>query len=170
MNRNEKESVVSSLRLALESASTVVVTRQVGLTVAEVSDLRTQMREAGASYKVVKNTLARLAIADTPYKGLNELLTGPTALAFSPDPVAAAKIAVNFAKDNEKLEVVGGGFGEQALDLEGIQALAKLPSFDELRSIIIGVISAPATKVAQVLQAPAGQLARVFAAYGSKGQ
>ncbi len=167
MDRSEKENLVASVRLALQDANLVVVTRQVGLTVSEVSDLRTRMRQAGAGYRVVKNTLARLAVQGTPYSNLTELFKGPTALAFSADPVAAARIAVEFAKDNDKLEVVGGAMGDQALDVPGIQTLAKLPSLDELRGKIIGALNAPATKVAQVLQAPAGQLARVCGAYGS---
>ncbi len=169
MDRAEKESLVSSVRSSLQGASLVVVTRQVGLTVQEVSDLRRQMRQAGANYKVVKNTLAKLAVKDTPYSNLVEYLNGPSAIAFSEDPVAAARVAVNFAKDNDKIEIVVGSFGEQLLDVPEVQALAKLPSRDELRAKIISVITAPATKVAQVLQAPAGQLARVCGAYGSSG-
>ncbi len=169
MDRAEKESLVSSVRSSLQGANLVVVTRQVGLTVKEVSDLRRQMRQAGANYKVVKNSLAKLAVKDTPYSNLVEYLNGPSAIAFSEDPVAAARVAVNFAKDNDKIEVIVGSFGEQLLDVPGVQALAKLPSLDELRAKIIGVVTAPATKVAQVLQAPAGQLARVCGAYGSSG-
>lgn len=168
MQRTEKEALVASVRESIETASIVVVTRQVGLTVSEVTDLRSQMREAGAQIKVIKNTLAKLAITDSPYDGLKDYLTGPTALAFSEDPVAAAKVATKFADDNDKFEVVGGSLGDKLLDINGIQALAKLPSLDALRGKIIGVLSAPATKVARVLNAPAEQVARVCGAYGAK--
>jgi large subunit ribosomal protein L10 len=126
------------------------------------------MRDAGASYKVAKNRLAKLAIEGTPYAPIGDLLTGPTAIATSPDPVAAAKVAVEFAKTNDKLEIVGGAMGDLLLDVAGVKALAALPSLDELRAKIVGLVSAPATKVVQIVQAPAGQLARVFAAYGAK--
>ncbi len=167
MDRSEKETLVSSLRETLQDAGLVVITRQSGLTVSEVSDLRNQMRDSGASYKVVKNTLARLALQGTKYESLADLLTGPTALAISEDVIAAARVAVKFSDNNDKIEVVGGCMGDKKLDVNGVEALAKLPSLDELRGKIIGVISAPATKVAGVIQAPAGQLARVFSAYGS---
>lgn len=167
MNKTEKEQLVSSLRQALASASILVVTKQSGLTVAEVSDLRGKMREAGASYKVMKNTLIKLAIKGTQFEGVSDLFAGPTALAFSEDPVAAARIAVNFAKANDKIEVIGGSFGDKPLDINGVKALASLPSLDELRAKIVGVLVAPATKVAQITVAPAAQLARVFAAYGN---
>jgi large subunit ribosomal protein L10 len=168
VNRSEKESLVSSLREDLQKSGLVVVTRQVGLTVGEVSDLRQKMRDSGAAYKVVKNTLARLIVADTPYASLTEFLSGPTALAFSQDPVAAAKVAVKFSETNDKLEVVGGSLGSQVLNKQAVQALAKLPSIDELRGMLIGVISAPASKIARVIQAPASQIARVCSAYASK--
>jgi large subunit ribosomal protein L10 len=126
------------------------------------------MREAGASYKVAKNRLAKIALADTQYSPVAELLTGPTAIAVSADPVAAAKIAVEFAKTNDKLEIVGGAMGDTVLDVDGIKALASLPSLDELRAKIVGLVQAPATKVVQLIQAPAGQLARVFGAYAAK--
>ncbi len=167
MDRSEKETLVNSLRETIQNAGLVVVTRQSGLTVAEVSDLRSKMRESGSSYKVVKNTLARLAIQGTPYESLADLLTGPTALAISEDAIAAARVAVKFSETNDKIEVVGGCMGGNVLDVRGIEALAKLPSLNELRGKIIGVISAPATKITGVLQAPAGQLARVFSAYSS---
>jgi len=146
----------------------VVVTRNLGLTVAQSTALRTKMREAGASYKVAKNRLAKLASQDTDYAGISDLLTGPTGLASSIDPVAAAKIVVEFAKTNDKLEIVGGSMGAQVLDADGVKALASLPSLDELRAKIVGLVQAPATKVAQVVGAPAAQLARVFGAYAAK--
>lgn len=168
MERNEKTNLVSSMRENLLAANLVVVTSQSGLTVSEVSDLRSKMRESGASYKVMKNTLARIAVKDTDYEGISELLTGPTALAYSEDPIAAAKVAVNFSEQNEKLQILGGCYGNQVLDANGVKALAKLPSLDELRGKLVGLLVAPATKIARVVQAPAGQLARVCSAYGSK--
>lgn len=170
MDRSEKQELVSSLHQTLQASGLVVVTKQVGLTVAEVTNLRRQMREAGASFKVTKNTLARLAVAGTAYEPLSALLKGPTALAYSTDPVAAAKVAVAFAKSNDKLTILGGALPGQILGPEGIQALATLPSLDELRGKLIGVLQAPAQKVAAVLQAPAGQLARVLKAYADKDQ
>ena len=169
MNRTEKGEVVSALHKTLAATTLVVVTRQVGLTVAEVSNLRRKMRAAGAGYKVTKNRLARLALKGTKYERLDPLFKGPTAIAYSADPIAAAKVAVEFAKDNEKLAILGGAIGEQVLDAKGVQALATLPSLDELRGKIVGLVQAPAVKVARVLQAPAGQLARVLGAYAKKG-
>ena len=147
----------------------MVVTHQTGLTVAEASDLRRRMREAGATYKVTKNRLARLALDGTRFEQLGPLFVGPTAIAYSADPVAAAKVAVAFARRNEKLSIVGGAFGEQMLDASGVMALAALPSLDELRARFIAQLLTPATRIAAVLQAPGGQLARVFGAYGSAG-
>lgn len=167
MDRAEKETLIAALNSSLQEVNLVVVTRQAGLTVPEVSSLRRRMRDAGASYKVTKNRLARRALEGTKFTALGALLTGPTAIASSADPVAAAKVCVAFAKENEKLTIVGGAWGEKALSLDEIKALAELPSLDELRSKLIGVLQAPATKVAGVLQAPAAQLARVFGAYGS---
>jgi large subunit ribosomal protein L10 len=168
VDRSQKEALVTRLKETLEQASLVVVTQQSGMTVSESTDLRTEMRKAGAGYKVTKNRLTRRALEGTKFEALQSLFTGPTAMAFSEDPVAAARICVDFAKKNPKLTVVGGALGEKPLDSEGVSALAKLPSLDELRSKLIGVIQAPATKLAGVTQAPAGQLARVFSAYGSK--
>jgi len=148
----------------------VVVTQYSGLSVTEITDLRNQMRAAGANFKVTKNRLTRLALADTPYAGLADMFTGPTAIAFSEDVVAPAKVAVDYAKKNEKLVVVGGAMGENVLDVAGVKALASLPSLDELRGKIVGLLQAPATKVAGVVQAPASQLARVMGAYASKGE
>ncbi|MBS0272670.1 MAG: 50S ribosomal protein L10 [Proteobacteria bacterium] len=168
MDRSEKEQLVSSLRQGLEESSLVIVAHQTGLTVAEVSDLRRQMREAGAQFKVAKNTLARLAVAGTKSEGINALLSGPTALAYSKDPVAAAKVTIKFANSNERFKVIGGSLDGAVLSHKDIETLSKLPSLDELRAKIIGIISTPATRVAGVLQAPAGQVARVFSAYGNK--
>ena len=144
------------------------MTHQTGLTVDEVTQLRRQMRNAGARYRVTKNRLVRRALEGTPFANLAPLFTGPTAIAFSRDPVAAAKAAVEYANRNNKLTVIGGGLSGQALDAAAIKALASLPSLDELRSKLIGLLNAPATKLATLLQAPAGQLARVVAAYAEK--
>lgn len=169
MDRTDKERVVDDLRAALRDATIVVVAHNNGLTVAASSELRRQMRASGANFRVAKNTLARRAVADTPFQGLAYLLKGPTGLAFSKDPVAAAKVAVDFAKKNEKFVVLGAGLGAQTLNAAGVENLAKLPSLDELRGKLVGLLQAPATRVAGVLAAPAGQLARVFGAYGKKG-
>ena len=166
MNRSEKEQLVSSLREGLLESSLIVVSHQTGLTVAQALDLRRKMREAGAQFRVAKNTLARLAVAGTENEGITPLLSGPTTLAYSKDPVAAAKISVKFANDNDKFNVIGGILNGKLLDAKDVEALSKLPSIDELRAKIIGIISTPATRVAGIVQAPAGQLARVFSAYG----
>lgn len=170
MDRAQKSEQISNLAKTLAETSVVVVTRNHGLTVAQVTDLRNKMRQAGASFKVTKNRLARIALEGTPYQPIGDLLTGPTAFATSADPVAAAKIAVEFAKTTDKFEIVGGAIGGQVLDLDGVKALAALPSLDELRAKIIGVINAPATKLAQLANAPAAKLARVFGAYATKDE
>ena len=131
--------------------------------------LRKKMREAGASFRVTKNRLTRLALQDTGFESLIELMNGPTALAYSADPVAAAKAAVNFAKDNDKLVILGGVLNGQVLGVDGVNNLAKLPSLDELRGKLVGMISTPATRIAGVLQAPTGKVARVIGAYAAKG-
>jgi len=146
----------------------VVITRNLGLTVAQSTDLRGRMRNAGASYKVAKNTLALIAVEGTTYAPISDMLTGPTGLATSEDPVAAAKVAVDFAKTNDRFEIVGGAMGDTLLDVNGVKALAELPSLDELRAKIIGLVQAPATKIAQLVSAPAAKLARVFGAYATK--
>ncbi|EKE67638.1 MULTISPECIES: 50S ribosomal protein L10 [Oceanibaculum] len=169
MNRTEKEVLVGELNRTLSETAIVVVTRQSGLTVAEVSDLRAKMRKAGARYKVTKNRLARLALKGTQFEQLDALFTGPTAISTSADPVAVAKVAVDFAKANDKLTIVGGAFGNQMLDVDGIKNLATLPSLDELRGKIVGLLQAPATKLAGVVQAPAAQLARVLNAKAQQG-
>jgi len=168
MNRSEKTEAVAALNATFNDAAVVVITRNLGLTVAQSTDLRLKMREAGASYKVAKNRLAKIALSDTQYQPISDLLTGPTAIATSADPVAAAKVAVEFAKTNDKLEIVGGAMGETVLDVNGVKALASMPSLDELRATLIGLVQAPATKIAQVVVAPAGKVARVFGAYAAK--
>ena len=168
MDRSQKADAVAALNANFNEVGVVVVTRNLGMTVAQSTALRVKMRDAGASFKVSKNSLARLAIVDTNYAGISDLLTGPVALATSVDPVAAAKIAVEFAKTNDKLEIVGGAMGSLVLNADGIKALASLPSLDELRAKLIGLIQAPATKLAQLATAPAAKLARVFGAYAAK--
>ena len=168
VDRSEKAEEIAKLNQTFKDANLVVITRQSGLTVQEVTDLRRKVRAAGASYKVAKNRLTLRALEGTSFKALGTLFTGPTAIAYSKDPVAAAKVISAFAKDNEKLTIVGGALGENTLDVAGVQALATLPSLDALRAKIIGLIQAPATKIAGVLAAPAGQVARVFSAYGAK--
>jgi len=168
MDRSQKADSVAQLNAVFNEAGVVVVTRNLGLSVAQSTQLRSKMREVGASYKVAKNRLAKLAIKDTAYAGIENYLSGPTALATSVDPVAAAKAAVDFAKANPKLEIVGGSMGGTVLDEAGIKALASMPSLDELRAKLIGLVQAPATKVAQLSTAPAAKLARVFGAYAAK--
>ena len=168
MDRSQKADSVAQLNAVFQEAGVVVVTRNLGMSVAQSTDLRTKMRDAGASYKVAKNRLARLALNDTDYAGLSDLLTGPTALAYSTDPVAAAKAAVDFAKTTDRIEIVGGSMGGQLLDQAGVKALAAMPSLDELRAKLVGLVNAPATKIAQVVNAPAAKLARVFGAYAAK--
>lgn len=168
MDRSEKEALVSSLNATFQEAGLVVITRNHGLTVAQANDLRVKMRAAGAGYKVTKNRLVKLALKGTSFEGLSDQFTGPSAIASSVDPVAAAKATVEFAEKNEKLEIVGGGLGGQVLDANGVKALAKLPSLDELRSKFLGLLQAPATKVVGVVQAPGSQVARVLNAYAQK--
>ena len=168
MDRAQKAAAVAALRQTFSEVSVVVVTRNLGLTVAQSTDLRGRMREAGASYKVAKNTLTLIAAEGTKYASISDLLTGPTALATSTDPVAAAKVAVDFAKTNDRFEIVGGAMGSTVLDVNGVKALAALPSLDELRARIVGLVQAPATKIAQLVNAPAAKLARVFNAYAER--
>ncbi|MCX7338688.1 MAG: 50S ribosomal protein L10 [Alphaproteobacteria bacterium] len=168
MDRTQKEGLVLRMRDELQNAQTVIVTRQVGLTVSEVTALRRRMRESQAEFKVLKNTLARLAVKGTALEGITEMLQGPTALAYSSDPISAAKVAVKFANDNKKLVIVGGCMNGLVLSEDAVKALATLPSLDELRGKIIGVISAPATKLAILLKEPAARVARVLAAKGSE--
>lgn len=167
MDRTQKEALVADIRARLESALVVVVARQSGLTVDEVTRLRRDMRAANAEFKVLKNTLAQIAVKGTKLEGLAEMLSGPTALAYSADPVAAAKALVNFANKNDKIQVVGGALDGKVLKTADVKALATLPSLDELRSKIIAIISAPATKLATLLQEPGARVARVISAKGN---
>ncbi len=168
MDRSQKTDAVAELNANFRKVGVVVVTRNLGLTVSQSTVLRGKMRDAGASYKVSKNKLAKIALEGTDYAGLSDLLTGPVALATSVDPVAAAKAAIDFAKTNDKFEIVGGAMGSQMLDAEGVKSLASLPSLDELRSKLVGLLVAPATKIATITQAPAAQIARVLSAYAEK--
>ena len=168
MDRAQKKEAVAELKQTFTETNVVVITRNLGLTVAQSTDLRNRMRDAGARYKVAKNRLALIALEGTPYAPLSDMLSGPTALATSADPVAAAKAAVDFAKTNDRLEIVGGAMGQTLLDANGVKALAELPSLDELRAKLIGLVQAPGTKLAQLANAPAAKLARVFGAYAAK--
>ena len=164
MDRNTKEKWVSSLKHLVEESALIVVTHYNGLTVAEMTDLRGKMRDAGASFKVTKNRLTRLALDGTSIQDLSDLFNGPTAIAYSSDPVAAAKVTVNFAKENEKLVVLGGAYDGQILDVDAVTTLAKLPSLDELRGNLVALINTPATRIAGILKAPSGQIVRVISA------
>jgi large subunit ribosomal protein L10 len=168
VEKAKKAEVVEDLKGVFSEAGSVVVAHYSGMTVAQMGDLRSRMRAAGASFRVAKNRLAMRALDGTPAKGIAHLFKGPTGIAVSKDPVAASKVAVAYAKENDKLVILGGVVGTQALDVNGVKALAELPSLDELRGRIVGLLQAPATKIAGVLQAPAAQLARVLNAYSKK--
>jgi large subunit ribosomal protein L10 len=168
VDRAAKANLVAELRDIFGKAALVVVTQSSGMTVAEATDLRKKVRAAGARFKVTKNRLARLALKDTRFSGLADRFKGPTAIAYSTDPVAAAKVVAAYAKDNQKLQIVAGCLAGSVLDRAGVDALAKLPSLDELRGRLIALLQTPATRLAVVAQAPAAQLARVFGAYGKK--
>lgn len=168
MSRAQKEIEIKELNERFAKDELVVVTHYSGLTVSEISDFRSQLRAEGASFKVTKNSLTKLAIKGTQFEALDGLFTGPTGVASSEDPVAAAKVAHKFAKDNKKLIIVGGALGSMVLDAAGVEAIAKLPSLDELRSKLIGLVQAPATKLAILLQTPARDLVGVTKAYSEK--
>jgi large subunit ribosomal protein L10 len=168
MERAEKREVVSALHDVFAKTGVVVVAHYAGLSVAEMTKLRSDMREAGGRVKVAKNRLVKLALEGTDAKGIADLMKGPTCLAYSDDPVTAPKVAVKFAKGNEKFVILGGTMGATVLDSKSVNSLAELPSLDELRGKLVGLIQAPASKIARTVSAPAAQLARVFGAYGSK--
>lgn len=168
MNRTEKKEFIDTLSANLAASSVVLVAHYKGLTVAEITDLRVKVRKAGAGFKVTKNKLTQRALEGTLFKNISNMFVGPTAIAYSSDPVAVAKILTEFAKANEKLVLLGGAFGETLLDSAGVTNLSKLPSLDELRGKIIGLIQAPAQKIASILQAPGGQVARVIGAHSRK--
>ncbi|MGE3869064.1 MAG: 50S ribosomal protein L10 [Pseudorhodoplanes sp.] len=168
MDRAEKQESIAALKEAFQASKVVVVAHYSGLTVAQMQTLRRQMKQAGASVKVAKNRLAKIALEGSDVASIASLLKGPTVIAFSGDPVAAPKVAIDFAKANEQFVVLGGAMGKTALNVDGVKQLASLPSLDELRAKIVGLIQAPATKIAQVVNAPAAKVARVVQAYASK--
>lgn len=170
MERAEKQESIGFLQGVFRSSAVVVVAHYSGLTVAQMQTLRKEMKRAGATVKVAKNRLAKIALDGTDVASIAPLMRGPTLIAFSSDPVAAPKVAVSFAKDNEKFVILGGAMGKTALNTDGVKALASLPSLDELRAKILGLLQAPATKVAQLANAPAAKLARVFGAYAKRDE
>ncbi len=170
MDRAAKSELIANLGEVFKTTKVVVVAHYSGLTVAQMQTLRKQMKQAGANVKVAKNRLAKIALEGREVASIAPLLKGPTLIAFSTDPVAAPKVAVDFAKANERFVIIGGAMGTTALDPNGVKALAALPSLDGLRAKIVGLIQAPATKIAQVINAPAAKVARVVQAYASKGE
>ncbi|MFG1301844.1 50S ribosomal protein L10 [Xanthobacter sp. V3C-3] len=170
MDRAEKQELVTTLTEVFKSTSVVVVAHYSGLTVAQMSKLRRQMKAEGATVKVAKNRLAKIALEGSDVAHVASLLKGPTVIAYSDDPVAAPKVAVDFAKANDKFVILGGAMGKTALNVDGVKALATLPSLDELRAKLVGLIQAPATKIAQLTTAPAAKLARVFGAYAKQDE
>ena len=170
MDRAAKRELVTTLNGVFNETAVVVVAHYKGLTVADMQKLRAQMKQAGATVKVAKNRLAKIALEGTDVASIGSLMTGPTLIAYSSDPVAAPKVAVDFAKTNDKLVILGGAMGTTALDPNGVRSLATLPSLDELRGKLVGLIQAPATKLAQLANAPAAKLARVFGAYAAKDE
>ena len=170
MERAEKQEFIGFLQEVFSTTGVVVVAHYSGLTVAQMQTLRKQMKQAGATVKVAKNRLAKIALDGTDVASIAPLLKGPTLIAYSSDPVAAPKVAVDFAKGNEKFVILGGAMGKTSLNTDGVKALATLPSLDELRAKLVGLIVAPATKLAQLANAPAAKLARVIQAYASKSE
>jgi len=170
VDRAGKKELVAGMNAVFQATGVVVVAHYSGLTVAQMQILRRQMKQAGAAVKVAKNRLAKIALDGTDAAVIAPLLKGPTLIAYSGDPVAAPKVAVDFAKTNERFVILGGAMGSTALNPDGVKALASLPSLDELRAKIVGLVQAPATKVAQLLNAPASQLARVVQAYATKSE
>ena len=164
MKRSEKKDFVQKLKEEINTSSSVIVTHYSGLTVNQSEKLRSEMRNNGAKFKVTKNRLTKLALEQTQFKALADLFTGPTAIAYSDDPVAPAKVAVSFEKKLENFKIIGGGYDGERIDLEKINFLATLPSMDELRGKIVGLISAPAQKIASIVKEPAGQMARLIGA------
>jgi len=170
VDRAAKKELVATLNGVFKASNVVVVAHYAGLTVAQMQTLRKQAKQAGASVKVAKNRLAKIALEGTDASVVAPLFKGPTVIAYSGDPVAAPKVASDFAKANDKFVVLGGAMGKTALNPDGVKALASLPSLDELRAKIVGLIQAPATKIAQVVTAPAAKVARVVQAYASKNE
>lgn len=170
MDRAAKSELVAALHDVFSETGVVVVAHYSGLTVAQMTDYRSRVKAVGGKVKVAKNRLAKLALQDTPASGIADLFTGPTCIAYSQDPVAAAKVAVGYAKENEKLVILGGAMGETVLDANAVKALAELPSLDELRAKLIGLLNAPATKIARTVKEPGATLARVIQAKASAGE
>jgi large subunit ribosomal protein L10 len=170
MDRTEKKELVATLSEVFKTTNVVVVAHYSGLTVAQMQTLRKQMKQAGAQVKVAKNRLAKIALDGTDVASIAPLMKGPTLIAYSGDPIAAPKVAVDFAKANEKFVILGGAMGKTALNSDAVKALASLPSLDELRAKLVGLIQAPATKLAQLANAPAAKVARVVQAYAAKGE
>ncbi len=170
MDRAQKRELVKTLHEVFSNTGVIVVAHNTGLTVAEMTKLRREMKAAGGQVKVAKNRLVKLALEGTEAEGIQDLFKGPTLMAYSDDPVTAPKIAVAFAKENDKLVILGGALGSTVMDAEGVKGLASLPSLDELRGTLVGLIQAPAGKIARLLSTPAGQLARVLNARAEKGE
>ena len=170
MDRAAKAKLVTSMQSVFKDTGVIVVAHNVGMVAAQSADFRKRVKEAGGTVKVVKNRLAKLALKDTDAAALGDLLKGPTILAYSKDPIAAAKAAVKYAKENEKLVILGGAMGKTVLDARSVTALAELPSLDELRSRLIGLLNAPATKIARTVKEPGSKLARVIQAKAAKGE
>ena len=170
MERAEKREFVTELNEVFKASGSVVVAHYAGVTVAQMNDFRSKMRQAGGTVRVAKNRLAKIALQGTESEGMADLFTGQTLIAYSEDPVTAPKIAVEFAKANDKLVILGGAMAATTLDAEGVKALASLPSLDELRAKIVGMVQTPATRIAQVVNAPAGGVARVIGAYARKDE
>ena len=166
MKRSEKKEFVQKLKEEIKSSSSVIVTHYSGLSVEESEQLRSEMRNNGSKFKVTKNRLTKLALEQTQFKDIADLFTGPTAIAYSEDPVAPAKVAVNFQKKLENFKIIGGGYDGEKIDIEKIKFLATLPSMDELRGKILGLISAPAQKIASIVKEPSGQIARLVSSHG----
>lgn len=169
MDRTQKHELVQTLHSTFNDAGVIVVAHYAGLTVAQMTELRSQMREAGGRVKVAKNRLVKRALEGTDAAGIQDLFQGPTCVAYSEDPVAATKIAVEFSKKNERLVILGGAMGATVLDVDAVKSLASLPSLDELRGMLIGLMQAPASKVARVVKEPGGQVARVLQAKADAG-
>ncbi len=169
MDRAQKAEVVAGLQKTLSETESIIVAQNTGLTAGQVSELRVRMRKEGVAFKVSKNRLVIRALKGTRFEGIGHMLKGPVALATSKDPVAAAKIAATFAKDNEKLVIIGGALGDKVLDKKAVEALSKLPSLNEIRASFLGLLNTPAQRLAVLAQAPASQVARVISAYANKG-
>ena len=170
MDRAAKRELVTSMHDVFKDTGVIVVAHYAGMTVAQMTELRRRVKEAGGTVKVAKNRLAKLALQDTDVAGISDLFKGPTCVAYSADPIAAARVAVKYAKENDKLVILGGAMGANVLDSAGVKALAELPSLDELRGTLIGLIQAPMTKIARIVKEPGGQLARVVQAKAAKGE